>query len=136
MPKEELKPIDVKLYKVTETGQVLKMTELDKEARDYALECGNKTDGTYACCRDGYLAGAEPREKRIVELEEELAQYRRSEIMDLERAKVLLKACYDLLQKQEESHYVLNLLETTVYYDEADCDGYCLKNDIEEELGL
>ena len=56
--------------------------------------------------------------------------------MHLERAKVLLKACYDLLQKQEESHYVLNLLETTVYYDEADCDGYCLKNDIETELEL
>ena len=61
---------------------------------------------------------------------------RRSKIIDLERAKVLLKACYDLLQKQEESYYVLNLLETTVYYDEADCDGYCLKNDIEAELGL
>lgn len=56
--------------------------------------------------------------------------------MDLERAKVLLKACYDLLQKQEENHYVLNLLETTVHYDETDCDGYCLKNDIEAELEL
>lgn len=56
--------------------------------------------------------------------------------IELERAKVLLKACYDLLQKQEESHYVLNLLETTVHYDEADCDGYCLKNDIEAELEL
>lgn len=56
--------------------------------------------------------------------------------MDLERAKVLLKACYDLLQKQEESHYVLNLLEITVHYDEVDCDGYCLKNDIETELEL
>ena len=56
--------------------------------------------------------------------------------MNLERAKVLLKACYDLLQKQEESHYVLNLLETTIHYDEADCDGYCLKDDIEAELEL
>ena len=57
-------------------------------------------------------------------------------INQLERAKVLLKACYDLLQKQEESHYVLNLLEITVHYDEADCDGYRQKNDIEAELGL
>lgn len=56
--------------------------------------------------------------------------------MDSERAKVLLKACYDLLQKQEESRYVLNLLDTIVYYDGANCDGYCLKNDIEAELGL
>ena len=39
--------------------------ELEKEATDYALEWGDKTDGTYACCRDGYLAGAEPREKQI-----------------------------------------------------------------------
>lgn len=45
--------------------------ELRKEATEYALEWGDKTDGTYACCRDGYLAGAEPREKRIIELENE-----------------------------------------------------------------
>ena len=40
----------------------------------------------------------------------------------------------ELLQKQEDSHYVLNLLSETVYYDEADCDGYCLMKDIEMEL--
>ena len=43
--------------------------ELDKEATEYALKWGDKTDGTYACCRDGYLASAEPREKRITDLE-------------------------------------------------------------------
>ena len=48
--------------------------ELKKEATEYALEWGDKTDGTYACCRDGYLAGAEPREKRIAELEKENAE--------------------------------------------------------------
>lgn len=31
--------------------------ELEKEATGYALEWGNKFDGTYACCRDGYLTG-------------------------------------------------------------------------------
>lgn len=31
----------------------------EKEATEYALEWGDKTDGTYACCRDGYLVGAE-----------------------------------------------------------------------------
>lgn len=46
--------------------------ELKKEATEYALEWGDKTDGTYACCRDGYLAGAEPREKRIAELEAQI----------------------------------------------------------------
>ena len=54
----------------------------------------------------------------------------------LERAKVYLKATSDLLQKQNESHYVLNLLETTVFYDEADCDGYCLKDDIDTFLKI
>ena len=54
----------------------------------------------------------------------------------LERAKVYLKATSNLLQKQNESHYVLNLLETTVFYDEADCDGYCLKNDIDTFLEM
>lgn len=46
--------------------------ELEKEAEEYALEWGNKTDGTYACCRDGYLSGAEPRENRIAELEAQI----------------------------------------------------------------
>lgn len=50
------------------------------------------------------------------------------------RAKVLLKATFDLLQKQKESHYVLNLLENTVFYDNAECDGYCLVDDIENFL--
>lgn len=45
--------------------------ELEKKATEYALEWGDKTDGTYACCRDGYLAGAEPREKQIAELTEQ-----------------------------------------------------------------
>lgn len=50
---------------------------------------------------------------------------------ELERAKVLLKAALDLLQKQKDSSYVLNLLDTTIFYDEAECDGYCLFDDIE-----
>lgn len=47
-----------------------------------------------------------------------------------ERAVTLLKACKELLNKQNESAYVLNILEQTVYYDEADCDGGCLLEDI------
>lgn len=31
----------------------------EKEATEYALEWREKPDGSYACCRDGYLAGAE-----------------------------------------------------------------------------
>lgn len=56
----------------------------------------------------------------------------KAEMMDsLNRAKTLLKATKDLLEKQENSYYVLNLLEETVFYDGAECDGTCLKDDID-----
>ena len=48
----------------------------------------------------------------------------------LSRAKTLLKAAGTLLKKQKDSNYVLNLLAETVYYDEAECDGSCLLDDI------
>lgn len=54
----------------------------------------------------------------------------------MERMRTLLKAAYDLLKKQNESHYVLNMLETTAVWDEAECDGYCLMEEIEELLNL
>lgn len=50
---------------------------------------------------------------------------------DTKRAMELLKAAQDLLSKQKDSGYVLNILETTVHYDDCDCDGYCLLDDIE-----
>lgn len=49
---------------------------------------------------------------------------------ELQRAKTLLKATYELLEKQDNSGYVLNLLAETVYYDDAECDGSCLMEDI------
>jgi hypothetical protein len=52
------------------------------------------------------------------------------------RKVVLLRATYDLLKKCEESPYVLNAIETTVFYDDAECDGMCLANEIANELGL
>lgn len=48
----------------------------------------------------------------------------------LDRARTLLKAAGALLKEQEDSNYVLNLLAETVYYDEAECDGACLLDDI------
>ena len=54
----------------------------------------------------------------------------------LERCVTLLKATYNLLKKQVESPFVLNILEETVFYDETDCDGYCLMEDIADELML
>lgn len=53
---------------------------------------------------------------------------------ELKRARVLLKATYKLLMKQKDSGYVLNLLSETIFYDEAECDGYCLMEDIENLL--
>ena len=53
-----------------------------------------------------------------------------------DRKIILLKCAYDLLKKQDESHYVLNLLEQTIFYDNADCDGNCLMEDIADELGI
>lgn len=54
----------------------------------------------------------------------------------MDRKIVLLKACRDLLKKQVESHYILDLLSESVFYDDADCDGTCLLEDIEAELEL
>ena len=56
--------------------------------------------------------------------------------MDEERAKILLKATYDLLHKQTESPYVLNMLSETAIWDGAECDGYCLMEEIAELLGI
>lgn len=53
---------------------------------------------------------------------------------DVERGITLLKATRELLNKQNESCYVLNLLDETVYYDDCDCDGNCLLDDIETLL--
>lgn len=50
------------------------------------------------------------------------------------RAVTLLKAARDLLMKQNETPYVLNMLEQTVHYDDADCDGSCLIDDIKAYL--
>ena len=51
-----------------------------------------------------------------------------------DRKITLLKACRDLLKKQEDSGYVLDLLSEIVFYDDAECDGNCLLEDIETEL--
>ena len=53
-----------------------------------------------------------------------------------DRKVILLKACRDLLQKQINCSYVLNLLEEIVHYDGGACDGSCLLDDINAELEL
>ena len=57
----------------------------------------------------------------------------------IERATVLLRAAHQLLQKCSEGPFVEDAMSMTVDYDDAECDGSCLKDDIgywfEEELG-
>ena len=45
-----------------------------------------------------------------------------------DRKTVLLQACYDMLKKCDQ-------MDTTVFYDGAECDGACLLEDIGIELG-
>lgn len=51
-----------------------------------------------------------------------------------DRATTLLKATLDMLTKLDKSPYVISPFETTVFYDEADCDGTCLMDDIKTYL--
>lgn len=54
--------------------------------------------------------------------------------MKEDRAIVLLKAALELLNKCDNSPYVLDVLSETAFYDGMDCDGCCLKEDIESFL--
>lgn len=54
--------------------------------------------------------------------------------MTEDRKVTLLRACRDMLRKCQQSQYTLSPMETTVRYDDADCDGLCLLEDIEHEL--
>lgn len=48
----------------------------------------------------------------------------------MDRKTELLIATYKLLNKQSDSPFVLNILSTTVNYDNAECDGSCLMEDM------
>lgn len=50
------------------------------------------------------------------------------------REQLLLKVAYQLLKKQENSYYILNLLEESTVWDGVHCDGYCLMEDINDLL--
>ena len=55
---------------------------------------------------------------------------------DADRAKVLLRAAYDLLTRAERAHFVEQATHIESYYDGGYCDGYCLREDIASELGI
>jgi len=53
-----------------------------------------------------------------------------------DRRDILLRAAYDLLTKCEAGPCVLEAAGVETWYDEAHCDGYCLREDIAHELGI
>lgn len=65
---------------------------------------------------------------RIRKLEEKIQQMNRKDI--------LLRAAYDLLKRSTEPGYVQDAQGILVRYDEANCDGYCLMDDIATELDI
>ena len=53
-----------------------------------------------------------------------------------DRKEILLKAAYDLLKQCENAHFVEDPMFITVNYDDAECDGSCLMQDIADELDI
>jgi hypothetical protein len=51
-----------------------------------------------------------------------------------DRKTILLKACLELLERQDNCHMTLDILTETIFYDDTLCDGYCLMTDIRSEL--
>lgn len=54
----------------------------------------------------------------------------------MDRKDILLRAAYDLLKRSSQNYYVEPAQEIEVFYDDATCDGYCLMEDIANELNL
>ena len=89
----------------------------------------------YFNCDDGGAAEVTTREayftlKRAVKQDESYGE---------KRYITLLRAAHELLRKQYHAGIVLNLLAETVFYDDAECDGNCLLDDIEyyfDEIGV
>jgi len=53
-----------------------------------------------------------------------------------DRKVILLKATYDILKKCDDSRYVLDVMGQTAFWDETDCDGFCLMAEIADELDI
>ena len=54
----------------------------------------------------------------------------------MDRKSYLLLQVLKLFKQQKESHYVKDIERMIVIYDDAECDGSCLCNDIMCELGI
>ena len=54
----------------------------------------------------------------------------------IDRRDILLRAAYDLLKRSTEGFYNQEATHILVNYDDANCDGHCLMDDIKYELDL
>jgi len=53
-----------------------------------------------------------------------------------DRKAILLRAAYDLLKRASQEYYVTSATSILTRFDDANCDGFCLMEDIADELGL
>ena len=75
------------------------------------------------------------REDDVIAAMQEYAEQENAELKeDADRQRILLQATLDILNKCNEGMYVKNVMEVTAIWDEAECDGYCLRDEIEEIL--
>jgi len=54
----------------------------------------------------------------------------------MDRKDVLLRAAYDLLMRADERSIALPATSIETRYDDANCDGACLREDIALALGI
>jgi len=54
--------------------------------------------------------------------------------VDTDRANILLRAVLDIAKKCDDGSR--DFLCETAFYDDADCDGYCLIQDIKDYLDI
>jgi hypothetical protein len=66
----------------------------------------------------------------------EEVETRKEEAMTPDRKEILLRAAYDLLKRSQEGPCFEEATAIQVRYDEADCSGFCLMEDIMFELDL
>lgn len=56
--------------------------------------------------------------------------------MSEDRKDILLRAAYDILKRCDDGPYVEDALSTCARWDDANCDGMCLMEEIADLLGL
>ncbi|MCP4324154.1 MAG: hypothetical protein GY787_20320 [Alteromonadales bacterium] len=58
----------------------------------------------------------------------------KTKIHENDRLLILLRAAYQLLKKQDESPYVLDILGECTVWDGVEGDGYCLMEELKTQL--